>query len=183
VDPIITPPAPPETFWALTATDWTAIGAIGNVLYSGLTLFLVIFAYVQITSARKEARINRTLAVCEKYDLDPLLDKFCRTIAAARDNGDLELNPRAYRLDMCSIMNYLESMAIGVERGLYDKDVIREYMEPILRGYVAEFITSGLLEKSRPIVPVHDDIPYTEQYFSGTIKLDKDWEADPKKAK
>lgn len=172
---------PPETFMALTGTDWTAIGALANVVYSLLTLFLVIFAAVQITSARREARINRTLAVCDRYDLDPQLDAFCRNIAKARDSGDLQQNPRAYRLDMCSIMNYLESMAIGVERGLYDREVVRDYMEPILRGYVKEFIASGLLEKSRPIQPVHDDVEYTEQYFSGTIKLDKEWVTTPPK--
>ncbi|MBR1207093.1 MULTISPECIES: hypothetical protein [unclassified Bradyrhizobium] len=170
----------PETFWMLTSTAWTAIGAMANVIYSGLTLFLVIFAYVQITSARSEARINRTLAVCDRYDLDPQLDAFCRKIAAARDNGDLEKNPRSYRLDMCSILNYLESMAIGVERGLYDKEVVRDYMEPILRGYVQEFIKSGLLERAKPIEPVHDDVLNTEQYFSGTIKLDKEWAENPK---
>ncbi|MBR0741497.1 hypothetical protein JQ581_31650 [Bradyrhizobium liaoningense] len=175
--------SPPETFLALTPTDWTGIGALANVIYTLLTLFLVVFAAVQITSARREARINRTLAVCDRYDLDPQLDSFCRNIAKARDSGDLQINPRDYRLDMCSIMNYLESMAIGVERGLYDKEVIRDYMEPILRGYVKEFIRSGLLERSKPIEPVHDDVENTEQYFSGTIRLDKEWETAPKNRK
>jgi hypothetical protein len=151
VNPIVTPQ---ETFLGLGNVQWTGLSAIAGGVYDILTLALVIFAVVQILSARREAKINRTLAACDRYDCDPMLDAVCRTLAKARESGDLSVNPQAYRIDLYCILNYLESIAIGVRSGLYHGGIVKDYMEPIFVGCIEEYITSGLVVRCAPTVPV-----------------------------
>jgi len=131
------------TFIYLNSTDWTAITAIATVV-------LTLVAYFQISAAREEARINRTLAACDRYDLDPILDAVTRRLGKARDSGALKRNPRRHRHDIYSILNYLESIAIGVQRGLYSSAVVRDQMEPIYVGYVSEYLATGLVDRAEP---------------------------------
>lgn len=157
------------TFLGLNSTDWTAITGIA-------TAILVAVAYVQISAARGEAQISRTLAACERYDLDPLLDQICRTLADARDDGSLEKDPRKYRIEIFSILNYLESIAIGVDRGLYDNSVVYDLMEPIMKGYVEEYLDTGLAQRAErdpPVASVED------LSFSRMRRMVADWPPKP----
>jgi hypothetical protein len=43
---------------------------------------------------KAEAKINRTLNACEKYDLDPVLDRIINHIETGRDDGTLAKNPK-----------------------------------------------------------------------------------------
>lgn len=167
-----------DTFWGLGNTEWTALSALAGVVYDVLTLFLVIFAVWQIISARREARINRTLAACDRYDFDPIMDTILRKLADARENGDLAANPQKYRLDLYSILNYLEGLAIGVDRGLYHHDVLKDYMRPIFIGCVEEYITTGLVERAAPKVPVAGIVADPNDYVR-MVALVKRWSRIP----
>jgi hypothetical protein len=94
---------------------------------------------------------NRTLIACEKYDVDPVLDAICRKLSAAKDSGDLDSNPQTYRVDIYTVLNYLESVAIGARRGLYCRKVVRDHMEPIMVGYVEEYINTGLVSRAAAV--------------------------------
>jgi hypothetical protein len=179
VDIVITPPSPPETFWTLSTADWAAVTGIATVALVVATVGLAWVAYVQLAAAREEAkavheeaRATRTLAVCDRYDLDPVLDGVCRRLAKANENGDLKLYPERYRLDFASLFNYLESIAIGIERGLYNGDVVRDMMEPIFQGYVDQYIVSGLVGWSDP--PEGD-----EEYYHSLRSVCRKWAANP----
>jgi hypothetical protein len=175
VDPIITLP---EVFLGLNSLQWTGISALASGVYDALTLALVIFAVVQIRSARREARINRTLAACDRYDFDPVMDSILRKLATARDSGDLVANPQNYRLDLYSILNYLEGIAIGVDRGLYHRSVIKDYMEPVFVGCVEEYIASGLILRAAPTVPIAGSVVETEDYVR-MVALVRSWSHVP----
>jgi hypothetical protein len=168
----------PDTFLHLGSTAWTAISALASIVYDFLTLALVIFAVTQIVLARRDARINRTLAACEKYDFDPVLDAICRRLAAARESGDLKNNPQDHRLDLYSILNYMESIAIGVQRGLYSNSVVRAHMEPIFVGCIEEYINSGIVTRAAPAHPVGGAISVGEDYDK-MIALVKRWNTPP----
>ena len=134
----------PGTFWDLDGTAWTAIGALANVAYCLLTAGLLVFAIYQVLSTRRDAKINRTLAACDRYDIDPIIDGVARRISAAWDDGDLKSNPAKYKTDLYSIFNYFESIAIGVARGQYDADIVRDQLEHIMTAYVDDLILSDI---------------------------------------
>jgi hypothetical protein len=170
--------SPPDVFLGLGNTEWTGLSAIAGGVYDVLTLALVCFGVVQIVFARREAKINRTLAACDRYDCDPVLDLICRRLAEARESGDLAANPRKYRLDLYSILNYLESIAIGVRRGLYHSAVVKDYMKPIIIGCHEEYIVSGLVARAAPPIPVSGAGNPAED-FDKMIALVTKWSRPP----
>jgi hypothetical protein len=169
--PLIYLHSPAGTFWGLDSTAWTAIGAIANVVYSCLTAGLLAFAVYQVLSAREDAKINRTLAACDRYDSDPVLDGVARRLAIALDDGSLKENPKKHRVDLYSIFNYFESIAIGVSRGQYDGDIVGDQLGPIIVSYVDDYILSGISGwAQRP--------EGEEEYFNHTMMLYRKWKPD-----
>jgi hypothetical protein len=137
-----------DTFLGFGNTEWAGVSAIASGIYDVLTFLLILFAAMQIFYARREAQINRTLTACDKYDLDPVLDAVCRRLATARDNGELEANPQSHRVDIYSVLNYLEGIAIGVKAKLYCGKTVRAQLESILISYVQEYIETDLVYRA-----------------------------------
>jgi hypothetical protein len=129
-------PSGQNTFWGLDSTAWTAIGALSNAAYCILTGGLLAFAVYQVLSTKEDAKITRTLAACERYDIDPVLDQITRRISIAYNNGSLHTNPERYAVDLNSLFNYFESLAIGVARGHYDADIVRDQFETIMNSHI-----------------------------------------------
>jgi hypothetical protein len=168
--PLIYLHSPSGIFWGLDSTAWTAIGAIANVVYSCLTAGLLAFAVYQVLSAREDAKINRTLAACDRYDTDPVLDAVARRLADSYDDGSIAANPKEHRVDLYSIFNYFESIAIGVSRGQYDEDIVKDQLSPIIIDHVDGYILSGITGWARG--PVSGD---EEEYFNHTMRLYRKW--------
>jgi hypothetical protein len=153
------------TFLGFDNTAWTAIGAIAGLIYCALTAGLLIFAVYQVRSARADAKITRTLAACDRYDFDPILDRVTNRIAEALVDGTLEAFPRDYNLDMESLFNYFESIAIGVSKGLYDKDIVCDQLKPIIIEHVDDLIISGVSGwKGNP-----------DKYYEHMMRLYREW--------
>ena len=157
-----------DVCWGLNGAAWTAISAVAAVAYTVLTLFLVVFAAVQIRSARKDAKINRTLTACDRYDTDLLLDRAARRLLMAPDSlGD---NPGKYRFDLESLLNYFETIAIGVRSGFYDEVIVRDQLERIFLKKVEQYLLSGIADDAK----VADEKPAKEEYEE-TINLYRKW--------
>jgi hypothetical protein len=167
-------PSPAETIFGIDSLGWAAIGAAGNVVYDLLTAGILWFAGTQILSARREARINRTLAVCDRYDNDPILDQISRRLSVAHDDGSLSADPSKYRIDLYSIFNYFESIAIGVRRGLYDESIVRDHLELIINAHVDDLITSGIIGRAK--VPM---VAGADKYFFNLSALHQKWRSSP----
>jgi Domain of unknown function (DUF4760) len=117
---------PPEAneFLGLGPHGWIAVGTL---ILAAVTLFLGLVGLQQIRAAREEARSNRTLTVVDRYDFDPILDGCLKRLRAAR-----EANTPPIRGDVVTLLNYLESIAIGINKGIYDEDLAAEHMKYIV---------------------------------------------------
>ncbi|MEY2542062.1 MAG: hypothetical protein QOI22_1664 [Verrucomicrobiota bacterium] len=129
-------PSGQNTFWGLDSTAWTAIGALSNAAYCALTAGLLVFAVYQVLSTKEDAKITRTLAACERYDIDPVLDRITRRLSIAYNNGSLHANAARCAVDLNSLFNYFESIAIGVARGHYDAEIVRDQFETIMNSHI-----------------------------------------------
>ena len=86
-------------------------------------------------------------------------------IAEALVDGTLEAFPRDYNLDMESLFNYFESIAIGVSKGLYDKDIVCDQLKPIIIEHVDDLIISGVSGwKGNP-----------DKYYEHMMRLYREW--------
>ena len=167
--PILVHPPDTEHLFGISAHGWIAVWTFALTVVTGVLAWV---AWYQIGAARQEAAKNRTILACERYDTDPILDRCCQALARAKDSGDLTGNPRAYRVEIFTILNYLESIAIGVEGKFYEAAIVKSYMEPIFRGYIEEYIKSGLAQRA----DVLDDAKPGD-YYQSVIALCNTWNA------
>jgi hypothetical protein len=77
----------------------------------------------------------------------------------------------AYRLDIVAVLNYLEAIAIGTKQGLCIKELVEDYMEPIIDCHVEETIDLDLLR----------GLKAEKEDFEHLFRLKKSW--DDAKAK
>lgn len=145
--PLFYHPLEGREFLGLGPEAWTAVGTL---LLVGVTTFVGGVGLYQINEARAEAARNRTITACDRYDTDPILDRCCLALVKARKDGLLEGKPQDYRIEIFTILNYLEGIAIGVEQGLYVEEIAKSYMEPILKAYVELYVLTGLSERADP---------------------------------
>jgi hypothetical protein len=60
----------------------------------------------------------------------------------------LAKNPTKYRREMMTILNFLDSIAIGIQQELYVERVAFDHIEAIVRTHVADLIDSGIIERA-----------------------------------
>jgi hypothetical protein len=104
---------------------------------AGLTLLIVIAGWIQLRSIRREADKERTIAMCNRYEFDPVLDASARRLSAATAaGGDFATNPSKYKSDVVTVLNYLDALAVGIKQGIYIEALAQDHTHVILKGYV-----------------------------------------------
>lgn len=111
-------------------------------------------AAYQIREIRRETKKGRTLAACERYDLDPILVAAVRKLYHARISGKLNRNPRPYNPEVHTVINYLDQLAIGSKRDAYSESVLYDYMYYVFDGHF-EHLIEGRIASRLGWEPVH----------------------------
>jgi len=156
---------------AQSPESWTAIWTFFVFVATG---GLAIIAGWQIIAARVENRKTQTLEACGRYDTDPIIFDCHKKLIVAknykkRDDAALVARASELRLEVLTILNFLDAIAIGVQQGLYIKDLARDHISPIVRKHVAEFVEGGVLEAM--------DCPI--ESYKALIALDREWQSSP----
>lgn len=151
-------------------TAWTGIVALATIALVIATLILAFVAGYQIRAARLDRIKDRTVAVCEKYDTDPVLDIYCRELKESVDKNQLEKDPGSCRVQMFGVLNYLDGIAIGIEDGFYSKEVVKRLMEGIFKAHVKELLVTGLADRADP--------HWEYGSYESLIKLCNEWGAN-----
>jgi hypothetical protein len=129
--------------WGLSAEAWTAFStawlASATSVLAVATIFLVVIARNQIIAVRNEAKQERTLAYCDRYDNDPVLDRCLRRLGSARESGRL-VKSASTKADVTTVLNYLDGLAVGISQGLYINELARDHMESILKAHVSQYL-------------------------------------------
>jgi hypothetical protein len=68
-------------------------------------------------------------------------------LGRARDMGVLLTKTHDYRLDIVAVMNYLETIAIGVKQEMFIAEMVRDFMEHIAVFHVDEMREGAIFEK------------------------------------
>ena len=127
-----------------TTELWIAIGTVGSGL---ATVAVFITGLIQIRSIRDEGRRSRTLDICDRYDFDPILDHALRELRQAKSDGSLDKDPKALRLQVSTLLNYLDGIAIGIEQGIYIEDLVRDHLEGICKKHVHEYLADDITRR------------------------------------
>lgn len=129
------------------------ISAISSAALTLLTAILAGAAFWQVRSVRTEAAKSRTLEICNRYDNDPLLDGITRRLRIAMNTKDIIKNPNEHRIDVVALLNYLDSIAIGINQNLYIEKLAKDHVYYILNFHVKEYIMDDSVAKALNINP------------------------------
>ncbi len=121
---------------------WKVVEAIGAASAAAIALW-------QVLSIRKESRKSATLTACERYDTDPVLDRYIRQLSRYRDEA--AKTPEKYRLAISTILNYLDGIAIGVAQGLYIDKLAKDHLEDFVKEYVPDDLMDGATARALTI--------------------------------
>lgn len=112
--------------------DWAVTGA---------TLLLVAVGSWQIAAIRKENRLERTIAACCRYESDQVIERCVHELREARRSRSFDDEPQKYEHSLIMVLNYLDTMAIGIHQGIYDESLAREHTESIIKHYAGAYLT------------------------------------------
>jgi hypothetical protein len=138
------PPHPPVFDWLHSLDFWTAAG---TCLLAAATGALILIGLAQISALKRQNRRWETLAACQRYTFDPILDTCLRTLRDTKNLGKFDNNEKALRLEIITVINYLEGLAVGIFQGLYIEDLVRDYLETVIIGHVDEYLKDGMPKK------------------------------------
>jgi hypothetical protein len=113
---------------------WSAVQAVGTIAATAVAAY-------QIHALRRDQKAWPTLEACERYERDPTLTKICECLRDARDKGKLDENPRPFRLEASTLLNYCDGIAIGVVQKFYVEKIVKDHLAPIIRDHVEEFLS------------------------------------------
>lgn len=125
--------------------DWlTALSTFGLL---GVTVLLAFYAKSQVSElkaqlieSKMENKKWKTLDICNLYDTNPIIDTSARKIKSANLSGEILKDGVNLRTDATTILNYLDSIAIGINQNLYIESLAKDHMRNILMFYVESLI-------------------------------------------
>ena len=98
-------------------------------------------------AADERERIWGSVRICERYDSDINLENACARIWKDSEQGK-DYN-KADKRDLIIVLNFLESVAVGVEQNLYVEAIIKDNLETVVEKTVHEYLLSGLVKCDR----------------------------------
>lgn len=163
----------PEYF-KMSAPEWmTYITAASSLISAGATVAIAVFANVQIDKATAMAKeqLERsslqqkkwsTLQACNNYDLDPVIEEATKEIWKHKSSG--YANQENYKREIVVVLNYLDSLSIGISQGLYEEAIVKDHLGPIF----IDMVRKHLEPSDTPLSP--DDYAHTMEYYKKWTK-------------
>lgn len=153
-----------------------------DVVQIWIDLGLLLSAVVALPLVLYQLRIQRirecnwkTLEACRLYDTDPILDKatFVLNDAMGPEDDFTRLTVKDHEHATVTMLNYLDGIAISVEQGIYNEEIVRDHFEFIIPKAVRGLI----LGKPDPQNPSYF-IPakfQQKQYYASLVRLHYRW--------
>jgi len=160
----------------VTAQQITAAAGIATAL---ATIALVIVAQRELSQIPEQIRIQderqrkwATVEACDAYVTDPVIYQASKNLWVASQNGtDYSDKDAIDAHDVATLLNYLESLATGVEQGVYVEEIVRDHFEGIMTKAVLVFIQGKSSENWRASDPY-----FPEEAVPGLMTLYMRWQ-------
>lgn len=153
-------------FLGISAEAWAAIGS--NIQALVTTVLIAIGAW-QVFAIKRENLKSRTLSACDRYDTDPIIDGSLREIRLllkdpqSAENGLL-------KLPTTTVLNYLDSIAVGIEQGLYIESLARDHLKAIVIKHTDDYLRDESVARKIGLNPAN---------FSTLTAMATRWKIDP----
>ena len=145
---------------------WTL--AYATVALFVATLGLFGMAWYQLREMTLQQRNWATLQACDRYDTDPKLGAALIILRRLKEGERTALTNYRIVMAVTTVFNYFDSIAIGLNQGLYIEGIVREHLRTIMQRRKAELDATtheALNEFKREF----------EQHFANYIALVERW--------
>jgi hypothetical protein len=138
-----------------------SFGPLG-ILVGGFIAFLsLVLAFFSFRRSLRNERRRKTLEACENFLLrDPAWPALSRTIIAINEGSfPLDTVPQeagSLRNDVSLLINYLETIAMGVSRGFYSDKIAQDYVTPYVAFFFEHFLRDDPEAPPRTSMRWHD---------------------------
>lgn len=153
--------------------DW--VEAIGTAVSALTSIALLYVAAKQLPLIARQIEIQgererkwATVNACNRYVSDPILHEITSRIWKASDGGTDYTKPGSVdNHDVAFFMNYIESIAVGIEQGMLIEQIVKDNFEGIINKCVKVFLKgeSGPDWKARQKVFPESDFPCVMKYY------------------
>ena len=122
-----------------------AVAQLATAFFTGGLLYI---AATQIRALRDENRKWETVKACTRYTVDPVLFECARKIRQASKGSDYSItNMRPLMHEIRAVVNYLDSLGVGVAQGVYDPKIIEDNLSLVIDLVVANFTTTDFADE------------------------------------
>lgn len=156
----------------------TAFAAIVTAL---ATISLAVFAAIQILQLRQEMAIQEdrerrliTIEACTRFVSDPIIHEASRRLWDASDGGTDYTLETVDRHDVITVLNYLDSLATGIEQDIYIEEIVRAHYEHFVAKAVVALVRG---ESSEPHWKADTQFAPEEQ-IKNLIAVHNRWSAE-----
>jgi hypothetical protein len=145
------PAVPSELLGGHSPEFWIAIGtaalAIATIVLILIGLRQISIGLRQMNANKWETRQWETLKACDRYNYDPILDACLRKLRDVKKAGNFEGHEKEFRLEITTILNCLEGIAVGIYQGVYIEDLARDHLQGVVTDHVNEYLKAGAPRK------------------------------------
>lgn len=111
----------------------------------------LLFVWYQIRQATGQARdalqqdrVAKTIEACDRYDSDPLIDAALRKLSKDSSSGKLKKNPASDKIELVTVMNYFDGIAICLRESVFDEAIAKEQIGEIMIVHYRDLVSSGI---------------------------------------
>lgn len=126
-----------STYIQLLASVATALATVGIAIV-GINQLKQIAEHMRVQGEREKKWA--TIKACERYDSEPSIAQYARNIWDASKSGTDYTVVDNILHDIIGFMNYLDSLAIGIDQGVYNEQIVRDHMQSSIYKSVKAFI-------------------------------------------
>ena len=109
-------------------SSWLTFGTVCVATFIAFKAYRV--AKAQLIAMKDNQKMWETIAACEKFDLDPTLHELkMKTWNYVYNVSDSQTPEHK---DAVPILNYFESLAIGIDKDAYREDIVKEHHYAIM---------------------------------------------------
>jgi hypothetical protein len=133
----------------MPSPSWTDIlTAVASFATAVATFGIIVTAWIQVRDLRAENKKWSTVRACTSYTTDPILFECARKIRDASKGKDYSItNIQPVMQEVRAVLNYLDSLAVGVAQKIYSEAIIRDNLEFVIVSAVDNFCTDSYKEE------------------------------------
>lgn len=139
-----------------------------------ISIAAVFVAYLQLESAKIDARDSRTIQVVMDYLTSDVISKAKETINAnTKEGSDYSQTPTNTKLQSSVrlILNYLETVSTGINNGVYDEKIACAHLRKVVEKQVTVHIKGQIVDG----VTTANTKPFNENDYKSLVGVYNKW--------